>query len=342
MTQPLLEVRDLKVHFSTEDGVVKAVDGVSFSVERGQTLGVVGESGSGKSVTFMTVMGLIERKTAEISGEIIFEGRDLLKVPDDELRQIRGNRIGMVFQDPMTSLHPYYKVGTQIAEAILTHRDTSKEEAHKKACEMLDVVGIPQPAARAKQYPHEYSGGMRQRAMIAMALALNPDLLIADEPTTALDVTVQAQILELIDRLKQEFNVGVVLITHDLGVVSDVSQRVMVMYAGRAAELGTRDEVFRKPMHPYTWGLLESIPHVDQKGTRLVPIEGAPPSLIFVPPGCPFHPRCPHRFEPCDKEVPALVDRGGGHPDACHLSIEDKVRLFGEREGARGSRKAAS
>ena len=335
MAEPLLEVKNLKVHFPTEDGVVKAVDDVSFTVERGETLGVVGESGSGKSVTFMTVMGLINRKTAHVEGEIRLAGRDLLKMDPDDLREIRGEAMGMVFQDPMTSLHPYYKVGTQITEAIRAHRDCSKQEAFDMSVEMLKRVGIPQPLERAKQYPHEYSGGMRQRAMIAMALALNPDLLIADEPTTALDVTVQAQILELIGRLKDEFNVGVVLITHDLGVVHDVAERVMVMYAGRPVETGTSDQVFRKPLHPYTWGLLESIAHVDKKGTRLVPIEGLPPSLIFVPPGCPFHPRCPHRFEPCDKDRPELIDRGGDHPDACHLSIEDKQRILAEREAAR-------
>ena len=335
MAEALLEVKNLKVHFPTEDGVVKAVDDVSFTVQRGETLGVVGESGSGKSVTFMTVMGLINRKSAHVEGEILLAGRDLLKMDPDDLREIRGEAMGMVFQDPMTSLHPYYKVGTQITEAIRAHRDCSKQEAFEMSVEMLKRVGIPQPLERAKQYPHEYSGGMRQRAMIAMALALNPDLLIADEPTTALDVTVQAQILELIGRLKEEFNVGVVLITHDLGVVHDVAERVMVMYAGRPVETGTSDEVFRKPLHPYTWGLLESIAHVDQKGTRLVPIEGLPPSLILVPPGCPFHPRCPHRFEPCDKDRPELIDRGGGHPDACHLSIEEKQRILAEREAAR-------
>ena len=339
MAAPLLEVKNLKVHFPTPDGLVKAVDDVSFVVERGETLGVVGESGSGKSVTFMTIMGLINRKSAQVSGEILFGGRDLLKVSEDELRHIRGDGIGMVFQDPMTSLHPYYRVGHQIAEAILAHRDCSKDDAFQQSIEMLRRVGIPQPDERARQYPHEYSGGMRQRAMIAMSLSLNPDLLIADEPTTALDVTVQAQILELIARLKEEFNIGVVLITHDLGVVHDVAQRVMVLYAGRAVEIGDRNQVFGKPLHPYTWGLLESIAHVDMKGTRLVPIEGLPPSLIFVPPGCPFHPRCPHRFEPCDKDRPALIDRGGGHPDACHLSIEDKQRILAEREA--GRRKAA-
>ena len=335
MAEPLLEVKNLKVHFPTEDGLVKAVDDVSFTVERGQTLGVVGESGSGKSVTFMTVMGLIDRKKAHVEGEIIFAGRDLLKMPEDEMRHIRGEAMGMIFQDPMTSLHPYYRVGAQIAEAITTHREVSKDEAFEQAVHMLDIVGIPQPEQRAKSYPHEYSGGMRQRAMIAMALALNPDLLIADEPTTALDVTVQAQILELIARLKEEFNIGVVLITHDLGVVHDVAERVQVMYAGRAVEQGTREEVFGKPLHPYAWGLLESIAHVDKKGTRLVPIEGLPPSMIFVPPGCPFHPRCPHRFDPCDKDRPALIDRGGGHPEACHLPIEDKMRILSEREAGR-------
>ena len=339
-TEPLLQVKDLKVHFPTDDGLVKAVDGISFTVERGQTLGVVGESGSGKSVTFMTIMGLINRKKAHVEGQVLFQGRDLLSMPEEELRTIRGDGMGMVFQDPMTSLHPYYKVGSQISEAILTHREISKDEAFEKAIEMLKIVGIPQPGDRARQYPHEYSGGMRQRAMIAMALSLNPDLLIADEPTTALDVTVQAQILELIERLKQEFNIGVVLITHDLGVVHDVAQRVMVMYAGKSVELGSREEVFDNPLHPYAWGLLESIPHVDQKGTRLVPIEGLPPSLIFVPPGCPFHPRCPHRFEPCDKEVPAFIDRGGGHPEACHLSIEDKKRIRAERQAVRTGRAA--
>ncbi len=340
MAEPLLSVRDLHVRFRTADGVVNAVNGVNFDLARGETLGVVGESGSGKSVTFLTVMGLINKKYAEVEGEILFEGRDLLKLPDNELRKVRGDRIAMVFQDPMTSLHPMYRVGDQIAEAILAHRDVSKAEAHNQAVEMLRTVGMPLPEQRAKQWPHEFSGGMRQRAMIAMALALNPSIIIADEPTTALDVTVQAQILDLIDRLKQEFNVAVVMITHDLGVIADFAQRVMVMYAGRGVELGPRDAVFAQPLHPYTWGLLESIPSVESRGERLVPIQGSPPSLINVPPGCPFHPRCPHRFEPCDKDVPALIDRGGGHPDACHLSIEDKRRLWKEREQARRTKAA--
>ncbi|MQB01149.1 MAG: ATP-binding cassette domain-containing protein [Actinobacteria bacterium] len=331
----LLEVKDLHVHFPTPDGVVKAVDGLSFKVHRGETFGIVGESGSGKSVTNLTALGLIDREKARVSGEVLFMGRDLLKLSAGELRKVRGKDLSMIFQDPFACLHPFYRVGDQIAEAILCHAEMDKRRVKARVIEMLDAVGIPNPESRYRDYPHQYSGGMRQRAMIAMALVHNPALVIADEPTTALDVTVQAQILELIDRIKKDFNIGVILITHDLGVVADVAQSVMVMYAGRGAELGARDRVFNQPLHPYSWGLLESIPQIDQKGTRLVPIEGAPPSLIHVPKGCPFHPRCPHRFEPCDKERPDLVDRGGGHPDACHLSIEDKKRLWDERESRR-------
>ena len=327
----LLEVKDLHVHFPTPDGIVKAVDGLSFQVRRGETFGIVGESGSGKSVTNLTALGLIKRESAELSGEIIFKGQDLLKLSQDELRKVRGKELAMIFQDPFACLHPFYRVGDQIVEAILCHEKMPKKQAEERTIEMLSAVGIPRPKERFRDYPHQYSGGMRQRAMIAMALVHNPDLLIADEPTTALDVTVQAQILELIEKVKQEFNIGVILITHDLGVIADVAQSVMVMYAGRGFEVGDRNQTFEQPLHPYTWGLLESIPTVDSKGTRLVPIEGAPPSLINKPPGCPFHPRCPHRFEPCDKERPELVDRGGGHPDACHLTIEDKKRLWTER-----------
>jgi peptide/nickel transport system ATP-binding protein len=323
---PLLEVRDLHVRFPTPDGVVKAVDGVSFTVERGTTLGVVGESGSGKSVSAMTVMGLVNRTNAEVSGEILFQGEDLLQLPPSAMQRLRGESIGMVFQDPISSLHPMYRVGDQIAEAIRAHRDVGKAEARRQAVEALRQVGVPLPQERARQYPHEFSGGMRQRAMIAMALVLSPDLLIADEPTTALDVTVQAQILDLVETLKRDLDIGVILISHNLGVIADVAQRVMVMYAGRPVETGPRDGVFAEPLHPYTWGLLRSIPSLERRVERLVPIEGSPPSLIHVPPGCPFHPRCPHRFAPCDSERPALVDRGGGHPDACHLPVEDKRR----------------
>jgi peptide/nickel transport system ATP-binding protein len=339
--ETLLEVKDLHVHFPTPDGVVKAVDGLSFTVHRGETFGIVGESGSGKSVTNLTALGLIKRGSADISGEILFKGRDLLKITPDELRRVRGKELSMIFQDPFACLHPFYRVGDQIVEAILCHEKVPKKQAVDRTIELLAAVGIPRPKERFKDYPHQYSGGMRQRAMIAMALVHNPDLLIADEPTTALDVTVQAQILELIDKVKKEFNIGVILITHDLGVIADVADSVLVMYAGRGSEVGaTRDEVFAQPLHPYTWGLLESIPQLSQKGTRLVPIEGSPPSLINKPPGCPFFPRCPHRFEPCDKEVPELVDRGGGHPDACHLSIDEKRRIWAEREARR--KKAAS
>jgi peptide/nickel transport system ATP-binding protein len=339
MAEKLLEVRDLKVHFNTPDGVVKAVDGVSYTVERGETFGIVGESGSGKSVTNLTAMGLINKKTATISGEVLFKGKNLLDLGNDELRQIRGKEMSMIFQDPFACLHPYYRVGDQIVEAIQAHDKMSDADAKTRTLDLLKSVGIPRPEERFRDYPHQYSGGMRQRAMIAMALVHNPDLLIADEPTTALDVTVQAQILELIEKVKAEYNIGVVLITHDLGVIADVAQNVMVMYAGRPSEIGARHEIFRQPLHPYTWGLLESIPRIDQKGTRLVPIPGAPPSLINVPSGCPFHPRCPHRFEPCDKERPEFIDRGGGHPEACHLSAEEKKKIWRERESSR--RKAA-
>jgi len=327
----LLEVKDLKVHFPTPDGVVKAVDGLTFSVSRGETFGIVGESGSGKSVTCLTALGLINRDQAQVSGEILFMGRDLVKLSNEDLRPIRGKDLSMIFQDPFACLHPFYRVGDQIVEAILCHDEMSKKQAQERTLELLSAVGIPKPRDRFRDYPHQYSGGMRQRAMIAMALVHNPSLLIADEPTTALDVTIQAQILDLIDRVKQEFNIGVILITHDLGVIADVAQHVMVMYAGRGMEIATRDEIFSKPLHPYTWGLLESIPTVDVQIERLVPIEGAPPSLINVPPGCPFHPRCPYRFDPCDEERPELIDRGGGHPDACHLSAEDKRTIWKDR-----------
>src|SRR4051794_11829877 len=312
----LLEIRDLKVHFNTDDGLVKAVDGVSYTVDRGQTLGIVGESGSGKSVSSMTVMGLTRAPNAQISGEIIFDGHDLLKASDDELRKIRGNDIAMIFQDPLSSLHPFYKVGKQIAEAVRTHNDVSKTAAWDRAVEMLGLVGIPEPRKRADAYPHEFSGGMRQRAMIAMALSNNPKLLIADEPTTALDVTVQAQILELIDRLQKEFDAAVVIITHDLGVVAETANDIAVMYAGRIVEKATADMIFYGPEHPYTWGLLRSIPRLDTpRDEELVPIAGRPPSLINLPTGCSFHPRCPYVREAHRRIDPTLetVDDDRGH-----------------------------
>jgi peptide/nickel transport system ATP-binding protein len=331
LAEPLLEVRDLKVHFPTEDGLVKAVDGVSLTLGQGETLGVVGESGSGKSVTFLTVMGLISKKTARIEGEVIFKGQNLLDLPADEMRHIRGAGMSMVFQDPMTSLHPYYRVGDQIVEAIRAHQPVPKRDAFKQAVDMLKRVGIPRPEERARQFPHEFSGGMRQRAMIAMALTLNPDLLIADEPTTALDVTVQAQILDLIDRLREEFNASVVIITHDLGVVAEHCDNIQVMYAGRIAEFGDRSDVYHGAHHPYTWGLLQSITRMDQPKTeRLRPIKGLPPSLIFVPPGCPFHPRCPYVMQVCRVEVPPLLSADGKHASACHLPLADKERIFQE------------
>ena len=337
MPEPLLEVRDLRVHFPTEDGLVKAVDGVSFSVQPGETLGVVGESGSGKSVTFLTVMGLVSSSQAMVEGEVIFQGQDLLRLPKDEMRTIRGAKISMIFQDPMTSLHPFYKVGYQLAEAIRTHQNVSKKQAWDQSVEMLRRVGIPKPEERARQYPHEFSGGMRQRAMIAMALSLNPDLLIADEPTTALDVTVQAQILDLIDRLKHEFNASVVIITHDLGVVAEHCDNIQVMYAGRAVEFGDRRDIYYESHHPYTWGLLRSISRLDAgSGERLQPIKGLPPSLIFVPPGCAFHPRCPYVFDKCKTDVPELLPSNGHHASACHLALGDKERIFREEVMVKG------
>jgi peptide/nickel transport system ATP-binding protein len=312
VAEPLLEVSDLRVHFPTDDGLVKAVDGISFSLQAGETLGVVGESGSGKSVSFLTVMGLITRPQANIEGQIVFKGQDLLTMSQDELRTVRGEMVSMIFQDPMTSLHPFYKVGDQISEAIRVHQRVSKAEARDQAVEMLRRVGIPRPDERADQYPHEFSGGMRQRAMIAMALSLNPDLLIADEPTTALDVTVQAQILDLIDRLKEEFNAAVVIITHDLGVVAEHCDHIQVMYAGRIVESGDRNDIYYNAHHPYTWGLLRSIPRIDDTDDkeRLSPIKGLPPSLIFVPQGCPFHPRCPIARARCAVETPSLAAVG--------------------------------
>src|SRR6187431_738782 len=294
MAERLLEVKDLKVQFATEDGVVNAVDGVSFTLDRGQVLGIVGESGSGKSVTSMTMLGLTRGVNARFEGEVNYKGRDLLGMSEDELQTVRGNEIAMIFQDPMTAMNPVYRVGDQIAEGLRAHNpQMNKAQGRARGIELLRAVGIPNPESRVDDHPHNFSGGMRQRAMIAMALANNPDLLIADEPTTALDVTVQAQILDLILDLQAEFDSAVMLITHDLGVVAEVADDILVMYAGRGVEYGPATEVFSAPAHPYTWGLLESVPRFDKgRQGRLVPIPGSPPSLLAPPPGCPFHPRC--------------------------------------------------
>jgi peptide/nickel transport system ATP-binding protein len=331
MAEPLLQVEDLRVHFDTEDGLVKAVDGISYTVDSGETLGIVGESGSGKSVSSLTVMGLTRARNARISGAVRFNGKDLLGASDDELRKIRGDDIAMIFQDPLSSLHPFYKVGNQIVEAIQAHRDGSKAQAYDRAVEMLGLVGIPEPRRRADSYPHEFSGGMRQRAMIAMALANDPKLLIADEPTTALDVTVQAQILELIERLQSEFDTAVVVITHDLGVVAEMADEIAVMYAGRIVEQGTADTIFNAPEHPYTWGLLSSIPRMDiGREAELVPIPGRPPSLINLPSGCSFHPRCPYVKEAHTRIEPVLdaVDGDPSHKVACLLKSSARRNLW--------------
>jgi peptide/nickel transport system ATP-binding protein len=329
----LLDVRDLTVRFRTRDGIVQAVTDLSFTVRRGETLGVVGESGSGKSVTSLAIMGLLNRATTDISGQILFEGTDLLQLPAVEMRKFRGRDVSMIFQDPFACLHPMYRVGDQIAEAVRAHENVSKSKARERAVELLSAVGIPNAKVRARDYPHQYSGGMRQRAMIAMALVHNPDVLIADEPTTALDVTVQAQIIELIDRVKKEFDIGVILITHDLGVIAETATHVMVMYAGRVREYGPAHEIFNAAQDPYTWGLLESMPTVEKRLDVLVPIEGSPPSLLRPPPGCPFHPRCKYRFEPCDKVLPPLKAMPDGHLDACHLSTERKREIWNSRIG---------
>jgi peptide/nickel transport system ATP-binding protein len=331
--QLLLDVRELTVRFPTSDGVVQAVSDVSFTLSRGETLGVVGESGSGKSVSNLAIMGLLNAQRTAIGGEVLFKGRDLLTLSPDDLRHIRGKEIAMVFQDPFACLHPMYRVGAQIAEAVTAHQAVTKQRAWARAVELLDHVGIPNAKSRARDYPHQFSGGMRQRAMIAMALVHNPDILICDEPTTALDVTVQAQIIELIEEVKREFNIGVILVTHDLGVVAETANSVMVMYAGRIMEYGPANEVFSRPQHPYAWGLLDSMPSIERRLDALVPIDGSPPSLLAPPSGCPFHPRCRYRFEPCPTERPPLVPPvPDAHPDACHLPWEEKLR-----EGAKRS-----
>jgi peptide/nickel transport system ATP-binding protein/oligopeptide transport system ATP-binding protein len=322
----LLEVQDLSVSFTTEDGIVRAVNGVSFELDRGKVIGIVGESGSGKSVTAMTIMGLTRDVNARFGGRVVYEGRNLLEISDTEMQNYRGNEIGMIFQDPMTSLNPVYRIGEQIVEAIQAHERVDKRNARRRAVELLRQVGIPNPESRVDDFPHQFSGGMRQRAMIAMALSCNPSILIADEPTTALDVTIQAQIIELISKLKDDFNSAVIMITHDLGVVADIADEILVMYAGRVVERGGTRDVFYDPQMPYTWGLLGSIPRLDRpRPERLHTIKGAPPSLITMPEGCKFRPRCPHAFEKCSDE-PALENRveTPGHLDRCWLEVEYK------------------
>jgi len=327
-----LEVKDLRVHFPTIDGVVKSVDGLSFSLDRGKTLGIVGESGSGKSVTSLSVMGLHKGGTAKISGEILLDGQDLVTASAEEVRQLRGKRMAMIFQDPLSAMHPYYTVGHQIIEAYRVHNKVTKAVAKKHAIEMLDRVGIPQPDKRVDAYPHQFSGGMRQRAMIAMALSCDPDLLIADEPTTALDVTVQAQILDLIRDLQSEFNSAVIIITHDLGVVAELADDIQVMYAGRAVEYSSAEDIFDRPQHPYTWGLLGSMPRIDrERSERLIPIKGTPPSLINVPTGCAFSPRCDYAHlngGASETDRPELLDIGAGHMVACHLSPQERQKAW--------------
>jgi oligopeptide transport system ATP-binding protein len=320
---PLLEVKGLKTQFFTEDGVVKAVDGVSFYVDEGETLGIVGESGCGKSVSVLSVMRLIAQPPGKIvGGEVWFEGVDLLKLSDDQMRKVRGNKLAMIFQDPMTSLNPVLTIGRQIREALELHMGMNKDQSRRRATELLEMVGIPEAAARLEDYPHQFSGGMRQRAMIAMALACNPKLLIADEPTTALDVTIQAQIVELVKRLRDDLRMAIIWITHDLGVIAGLADRMQVMYAGHVVEEAPVKELYANPRHPYTLGLLGSLPRLDEvRAQKLKSIEGLPPDLIDLPPGCPFQPRCAYAVQRSAEERPELQPVGPGHRIACWVDV---------------------
>jgi peptide/nickel transport system ATP-binding protein len=329
--QPLLSVEDLRVSFRTDDGVVHAVDGISYTLEPGKTLGIVGESGSGKTVSSLTTLGLTRSRRAKIEGRIMFQGQDMVTMDDSHLRRVRGNDVAMIFQDPLSALHPFYKVGSQLVEAMQAHRSLSRSAARARAAELLELVGIPDPKRRVDQYPHEFSGGMRQRAMIAMALSNEPKLLIADEPTTALDVTVQAQILSLLQDLQKRLGTAIIIITHDLGVVAEIADDICVMYAGRIVERGSTEEIFRAPQHPYTWGLLSSIPRLDNpRGEELVPISGRPPSLINRPSGCHFHPRCPYVRDAHKRVDPKLspVDGSSEHVVACLLESSVRSRIW--------------
>jgi peptide/nickel transport system ATP-binding protein len=329
-----LELRDLRVHFPTDDGLVKSVDGLSLHLARGRTLGIVGESGSGKSVTSLAILGLHKGGHARLSGQIWLDGEELVSASQERVRSLRGQKMSMIFQDPLSAMHPYYTVGQQIVEAYRIHNDVSKQAARNRAVEMLDRVGIPQAKTRVDDYPHQFSGGMRQRAMIAMALCCNPELLIADEPTTALDVTVQAQILDLIKDLQSEFNSAVIIITHDLGVVAELAEDILVMYGGKSVEYANAEDIFYRPEHPYTWGLLSSMTRLDRvRQDRLLPITGTPPSLINVPSGCAFHPRCKYADLNGDKsrtEVPTMRETAPGHMVACHLPQSERHRIWAE------------
>ena len=334
MSNPLLSVENLSVQFKTEDGIVHAVSGLSYAIEPGKTLAVVGESGSGKSVSSLAVMGLLTGSKVTISGEVHFDGKQLIGASAEDVRLLRGEQMAMIFQDPLSALHPFYRIGAQLNEAVQVHRQVSDEEATKRAAQMLERVGIPSVDRVLRAYPHELSGGMRQRVMIAMALINEPKLLIADEPTTALDVTVQAQILELLRDLQAEFNTAIVLITHDLGVVADMSDEVIVMYGGSAVEHASVRELFYSPQMPYTWGLLDSVPKVSGGDARLEPIPGSPPSLLNVPSGCVFAPRCVHKSvvgQRCLEEFPQLLDVAQEHQARCHLNAAQKIEIRGAR-----------
>ncbi len=321
--QPLLSIDDLAVEFKTEDGIARALDGVTFDIEKGEIVAIVGESGSGKSVTALSILGLLRKPAARVvRGSVRFEGRDVLAMSPRELRDLRGKDAAMIFQDPMTALNPVHRVGKQIAETVRLHGTVDKKTAFARAVELLTLVGVAQPGTRARQYPHEFSGGMRQRAMIAMAIANNPALLIADEPTTALDVTIQAQVLSLLRAAQAETGAATILITHDLGVVAEMAERVLVMYAGRIVERADVHSLFARPRHPYTVGLLDSIPRLDAETQALKPIPGSPPSLLAPPPGCPFAPRCALRRSVCVTERPPLIDIGDGRATACHFHEE--------------------
>jgi len=333
---PALEVKDLSTSFRTDDGIVKAVSGVSFSIDQGKTLGVVGESGSGKSVTFLTVMGLVDPRQADVSGSVLLQGEELLGAGASRLREVRGLTIGMIFQDPMTSLNPVKTIGWQLEEAVLIHQDVTRKDARRQAIEILKQVEIPRADQRVDDYPHQFSGGMRQRVMIAMALINGPDILIADEPTTALDVTTQAQILRLMKRLQNENKMAILMITHDLGVVAELADDVIVMYGGKVVEQAKVDDLFAKPEMPYTWGLLASLPRLDSTGGRLEQIPGQPPSLLNPPSGCAFHPRCPYAMSRCRTELPELrlSPQGEGHRFRCHLEDEERTRIWQGKHAA--------